>query len=166
MPHGGVCIKRAAVNIPVWQKKKRERKNIKPAEAVKLEMGRRYCYRYCFRGWERERVRPKAREKDEDEGAMNGRWVGSPRETTRGERRKEWWRRGAKWKLRGSRGHASGDTSVKRNPTDYEGIGFLGINLGARVPPTRTHTRLLRMSYFFFERRIQDVLRERTSWHV
>lgn len=47
MPHGRVCIKRAAVNIPVWKKK--ERKNIKPTEAVKLEMGRRYCYRYCFR---------------------------------------------------------------------------------------------------------------------
>lgn len=70
MPHGGVCIKRAAANIPVRGKK--ERKNIKPAEAVKLEMGRRYCYRYCFRG-AGARGRAKARGKDEDEGAMNGR---------------------------------------------------------------------------------------------
>lgn len=41
------------------------------------------------------------------------------------------------------KGLSHGETSVKRNPTDYEGIGFFlggGINLGARATDTRVHT--------------------------
>lgn len=60
------------------------------------------------------------------------------------------------------KGLARRDTSVKRNPTDYEGIGFLGINLGARATDTHTCTST-RDELFFRTEDIQDVSRERTS---
>lgn len=70
MPYGRVCIKRAAVNTPAPGRKERAQKKKKKhkahVEAVKLEMGRRYCYRYCFRS-----------------GAASGEARGRGRRTTR-----------------------------------------------------------------------------------
>lgn len=66
MPHCGACIKRAAVNIPVLEKKARK-KNIKPMVAVKLEMGDAAIAIASVLEDETEGG------KNEDEGAMNGR---------------------------------------------------------------------------------------------
>lgn len=49
---------------------------------------------------------------------------------------------------------------MRRNPADYEGIGFSDINLGTRATDTYIHIHS-RDELFFFERRIQDASRER-----
>jgi len=48
-------------------------------------------------------------------------------------------------------------TAVRRNPADYEGIGFSDINLGTRATDTYIHIRSrdeLFLFFIFFEQRI------------